>query len=141
MKSWIVLKASWTGKEWRFQEQGPFRQEEVLTKLYSGELDFQDFAWHEGMSNWARISELRSFGVPRPQSWNSESPNENPSKLVPHSSGDRMAAEKNPLRPTRAQLFGWDKNLRPQQGVHSDAAPTETDGVDLVSYGGSLPTL
>src|SRR2546428_575116 len=39
-------------------QEGPYPEEEVRRKIFSGELALTDLGWREGLSNWTSLSEL-----------------------------------------------------------------------------------
>ena len=63
-KAWVILKARLKdGDEQNVElkQTGPFSTSLVKKMLTVGELEYQDFAWHEKMSEWKKIVDLEEL--------------------------------------------------------------------------------
>lgn len=55
--SWIVLRPHAS----TYLQEGPFETDVIIEGLQKGRFQYSQYAWHEGMSQWMRIGDLREF--------------------------------------------------------------------------------
>lgn len=55
--SWIVLRPHGS----TYLQEGPFETDIIIEGLQKGRFQYSQYAWHEGMSQWMRIGDLREF--------------------------------------------------------------------------------
>ena len=65
---WVLLKKIKIRKGVEYKQIGPFSVAQVLNRLDSGELDFDDLAWKKNFESWVPISQLETFKKPLPSS-------------------------------------------------------------------------
>lgn len=58
---WVLLRKKPRAQGVGFVQSGPFTVEQVRQKLDSGEADYADHIWKEGMSSWCKIVDLKEF--------------------------------------------------------------------------------
>lgn len=66
---WIVLKKPKKDRSRRsdgFKTIGPFSSQEMRDKLDAGEVEYTDYIWKQGLSQWVRIALVPDF-APKPQ--------------------------------------------------------------------------
>jgi hypothetical protein len=56
-KIWVLLVEN-PLKKGDFQQQGPFRQSEVIEKFDSGEVGESDYVWRPGMKEWKKLNAM-----------------------------------------------------------------------------------
>lgn len=60
-QSWVVLKRQDAGGHLAVESLGPFTSDEVREQIQAGKVEYTDYVWKDGMSQWRRISSLREF--------------------------------------------------------------------------------
>ena len=63
-KVWVLLVEN-PLKRTDFQQQGPFRQTEVIERYDSGEVQPTDFVWRPGMEKWLRLKDMPELVLSR----------------------------------------------------------------------------
>jgi|GEM_PF-3251655 len=63
-KVWVLLVENPLKKK-DFQQQGPFRQSEVIEKYDSGEVQPTDYIWRPGMQRWSNLKDMPELVLSR----------------------------------------------------------------------------
>jgi nitrogen fixation protein len=56
---WVLLQANPDTKA--FSQSGPYSTKEILTKIYSGQAEYSDYVWQQGMTEWKRLGAVDAF--------------------------------------------------------------------------------
>lgn len=72
---WVVLKRMESGAL-AIAPRGPFTSKEVKAQLLSGEIEYTDYVWKDGMHQWRRVALLREFAPDQKPTYEVEVPDE-----------------------------------------------------------------
>ena len=60
-EEWVVLRTVTESGKAKYTQMGPYPTAEVLRRIHSGEIRFQDYVWKSGMADWVIIRDVPSF--------------------------------------------------------------------------------
>ncbi len=59
--TWVLLKKTKADGPAKYLQEGPYSTEEVLNQIYSGVVQYSDYAWKKGFDKWVRIGFVPDF--------------------------------------------------------------------------------
>ena len=60
-RKWVLLRKKPEAQGQGYLQSGPFSTKELQGKIKSGEVDYTDFVWKEGMKSWKKVVESSRF--------------------------------------------------------------------------------